>query len=597
MFKDYKRNLIATVVCLLLLAIPAVAYADAAITSFNMDRTSVDPGQAVTFTLRTTEDVNYVFAEVEGVRVQGTQQSSNTWQLVVSPTRSQDITIAANATNSIADAAMINIPIVVNAAAATPAQPIAHTPSVPAGNSPPITLAPVTSQPVAPGAPAPAAPAAPTQPLAIVSIQEIPADAANYVRLLVVTGNAANETWVQFDENRFRRGEEILAERTPTTRTWEINFRPNAWSSQTVSVNANREYVVAGATVQHYTLALNQPFVPPVVDVPATVLSAVVTNRTVTPGGIATFTITTNPEAGYVWVIDASGQHRQASRTGQTAINSTWTVSFAPASSGAVTIHANNINNPSGASTRIEHLTVQDQPINFSNTSAYVLNWNNNWNWNWYNQGTVRVSVTTNQFAERVWVELPDGRGQRQLSRQSGTGSSSRVWTGDIENIGNVGSLRVYASRTSSLNNRDGSTSVSVSGWSNWNNNWYWNNNWHWNNNWGWPGHSWASVHFNSNPDNRITGTQLNHHNWSNWSTWSDATLTITTQPNVDRVRVNLWGSTREAVRTSSVANTWTVHIPASSWNNSNWGHGSSISIETRTPGDAWRTATGTLGW
>ena len=327
MTTKFKRNLLATVVgaFLMVLAFPVIASASAAITSFSVDRTSIVQGQSVTFSISTTSDVNYVFAEVNGARVQATLQSANTWRLVAMPNRTQNITVVASTTNATTGAATATVPISVLSATAPPVPTPPTTPTTPTAPIPPVTSPPVTQGN-----------------MAIVSVTETPALRANEVQLTVVTGVGANEVWVQFDDSRFRRAQELTAQRTETTRTWQIDFRPQQWAVQTVQVSANREYVFAGATTQSYTLTLAAPFVPPVV--PA-IQAVTPSTRTVTPGGSVTFTIRTNLDVNHVWIVDVDGTRRDASPSGSPTANSrNWTVTFVPPRTGAVNVFANAVN-------------------------------------------------------------------------------------------------------------------------------------------------------------------------------------------------------------------------------------------------------------
>ena len=424
MFKNYKRNLIATVVgaFLLLLAFPTFASASqAAITTFSMDRTTVTQGQTITFTVTTTAQVNYVFANVGNNRVAtGTRISGNNWQVVVTPAAGTlGITIVANTSNNVNGAATVFVPITVTA----------------------------TGQQNAPQVPTP------TGPLAIHSITETTALREGEVQLTVVTGPDAREVWVQFDDTRFMRARGDVADlRTATSRTWVINFRPTRWVPQTVTVSSNTTYVVTGAVTQNYNLTLSAPFVRAAVP---TIQNVTVSSRDVTPTGTTTFTIRTNADVNYVWVENVNGTRTNATRTTQTTASRTWTVTFSPVSTGQARVFANATNTATGAVTRTESITVRTQNVAIVGTPT--VNWVT-----WANSGTIWVEVTTNQFAQRVWVELPDGR-RPQLTHHSGSGTANRVWRGYIENISNINQVNIRVSETNSFN-ADYSRTSTISG-------------------------------------------------------------------------------------------------------------------------------------
>lgn len=501
MLKKYKRNLLATVVSafILILAFPTfvIASTGAAITSLNMDRTSVAQGQAITISVRATPEVNYVFVEVDNERVQGTLQSANTWQVVIRPNRTQNITVVASETNSVTGAAMANIPITVTGVA-TPTPP-----TIQPGVGPPLNL---LLQPFTPVAP-------PTPPvvagnMAIHSITETEAIREHYVRLTVVTGVGAYEVWAQFDDERFRRAQEQTAARTETTRTWVIDFRPQRWAAQTVQVSANREYRVAGAVTQDYTLTLAHPFVPPI---EPNISSVAVSPRTIEFGGSTTFTIRTNQDVNYVWVIDANGNRHNASRSGPaTGTVRNWSVSFAPVRTGTVTVYANATNTTTGAATRTENLTVQAH--NVAILSPTTARWGHQEWWVTGGWNSVVVEVTTNQFAEHVWVQLPNGN-THSLSRISGTGTANRTWRAEITNVGNISSLQVHASNVSGTWSSQDSRTLTITG------------HYHGHGHGGWvamPAGSWVRnvhvSHINRGNNWRDTTVTFNTDHLSNWA-------------------------------------------------------------------------------
>ena len=415
MFKNYKRNLFAVGVFLLLIAFPVVAKADAAILSFSMDRTTVTQGQNIVITVTTNAGVNYVFANVDGTRVNGTRQSGNNWQLVVRPNSTQNITVIANTVNSISNAATVSIPVTVQGGT----------------TQPPVTPPPATGA------------------LAIHSITETAADRPHHVQLTVVAGLGADYVWVQFDNNRYRRGVEQTALRTATTRTWIIDFRPARWATQTVQVSANREYVVGGATNQNYVLTLAAPYVP--IATP-TIQSVSANRRNVAQNETITYTIRTNADVNYVWLTNVNGTRHNATRTSQTANARTWTVTFAPSGTGQIRIYANTTNTTTGAATRTDNVTVAAHSVAIVGTPRA----------NWISNSLVRVEVTTNHHAGRVWVQLPNGE-TRNLTHHSGSGTSNREWRADVP-VGSISYLVVHVSDIATTNISRVDRTVSITG-------------------------------------------------------------------------------------------------------------------------------------
>jgi len=581
---NHKRKwLIALIGLLIFMSVPMVAKADPAITSFIMDRTAINQGDYVTFTLRTTTNVNYVFTDVDGVRIQGTRQSTDSWELEVAPRSTQNITIVANITNSINNAAMVSIPITVNAPAV-----IATPPAGTLQGSPPITLAPVTTvrqqqqtqQPQLSSPPLTLPPIGTGQ-FTIYSITEVPAERTGYVHLNVVVSSNTFEVWVQFDHDRFRRGHELTQARTDTTRTFEVIFRPRDWAVQTVRVSANREYVATGATTRDFTLTLAQP--APVVLGRASIINVESNNRTVAPGSNATVTVTTNQDVNYVWLTDLAGTRFNATISSQSATRINWTVTFPPPRSGSARIYANTTNTATGAVTRSMHFTVQQPTALIDTATAHAeVTWNP-WT-NAWNQGNIRVTVTTNLTAERVWVNLPDGRIQ-QLSIQS-TGTSTRTWTTDVTiNWGwgpNWGwdTVTVHASSTTEQVS-EASRSVSITGWN------------QGNFQQGWSG---SSAQLDANT--WVSGAHIGNH----WATGTTGQITVNTNPNqyVSRVYVVIpWtGHQVSLLRTSADSNVWVANIDTAGWWgtggwNANWWWSVSI-LGVRTDGTALPTVGGT---
>jgi len=433
LFTNIKRKFIVAAVgaFMLLLAFP-VAVAAASLLNVDVDRTTVASGQNITFSIRTTTTANFVFAEVGASTVQATRGTADAagqnWTLTVQPAATGTISVFANNTNNTNGAARVRIPVTVTGAAA---------PTVPAS---------------------PAQPGQATGPLAIHSVTETPALGAGQVQLTVVVGLEANEVWVRFDQDRFRRGQEDTARRTANSRTFVINFQPASWTAQQVVVSANRQYVVAGANSQSYTLTLAAPFTRTAT---ASIQQVNIPSRTVAPGTNVTFNIRTNPYVEYVWIVDVDGNRRNASRSGTvTATARNWTVSFNPIRTGAVRVYANTTDSATGAATRTETITVQS--ANASITSATASITGNQWANQW---GSVTIDATTNYAVSRVWVDI-DGRRIR-LSQISGTGTGNRTWRVVVDNVSHHSQLTVHASVTDNYNT-DTSRTVSVTGWNNW---------------------------------------------------------------------------------------------------------------------------------
>jgi hypothetical protein len=358
--------------------------------------------------------------------------------------------------------------------------------------------------------------------------------------------------WVQFDDNRFRRAQELTAQRTDATRTWQIDFRPQQWAVQTVQVSANREYVFAGATTQSYTLTLGAPFVAPVV--PA-IQSVTPSARTVAPGASVTFTIRTNLDVNYVWAVDVDGTRRNATAGAGNASGRNWTVTFVPPRTGTVNIFANATNENAGAATRTEQITVgQNNALILNPTTA---RWTDTWSGSW--RGVV-VEVTTNQFAEQVWVRLPNGT-THSLSRVTGSGVNNRTWRVEISDVGNATSLEVHVSDASGSWTARDTRHVNITG------------------------HQWHAARVDMQSGSWVSHVQIN----------SNGTITFHTSQSVSTaggIQVDFSGHA-SVWATSHNGTTWTASLPSNF--SSDWHNISVIFFDNTATGRG--TAWGTLRW
>ena len=429
--KIFIKALVAAFATVLLVAaVPIAVSASSAFTSISMDRTTVNPGQTATFSVRTTTNVQYVFAMVDGTRVQGSRVSGNDWTVSVTPTRTTNVQVFANSMNDQFNAATMIIPITV-------------TSSVPAA-TPNVSV-------TIPAAPANLAP------IAIASVTETPPIEAGAVQLTVVTGAEVNEVWVNFDRVNNARATGKFARGTLTTqgtnsRTWVINFRPDAWTAQQVEIGANRTYNWPGASTQLHNLALTQPYVSPTS--PA-INSVAVNPRTVSSGSSTTFTINTNLDAEFVWVRDINGTEHNARRSTTSAHNRSWTVTFNPQNTGTVTVFANATRTETGAATRSETITVGHGSASIVNTPTA----------NWLGSDQIRINVTTNNLTESVWAIMPGTNNRVQLNRTN-SGTGNRTWSADVWSYETWGNILVgVSSSTGNINNLNAEDSRTISNW------------------------------------------------------------------------------------------------------------------------------------
>jgi len=418
------RMLLATVVALLfVMAAPLAIAAAPAFSSLSVDRTTIQQGETVTFSVRTTAQTTHVFATVDGNRVQGIRGSGNNWSVTVAPTRTAAVYVFANDANDEHGAAQMRIPVTVGATAAATVTATA------AVNIPPVP--------------------ANLAPLAIHYITETPAIRSNWVRLTVVTGREVAEVWANFDRVNNARATGRFARATrqsedANSRTWTIDFDPAVWAAQTVEIGANRAYRWEGATTQTHTLTLAQPFVTPAnprINSVSTSPNNPGTNRDVT------FTIATNVDVEYVWVRDPDGREHSASRTTATATNRNWSVTFRPTRTGTHVIFANTTRTETGAARRNQSIggtgTVDGDASIIGTPTA-----------RWVGNDRTRINVTTNRYAQTVWVVMP-GENRRTALYRTNSGAGNRTWSAEVYSRAS-GDIDIgVSSMTGNLNNLD----------------------------------------------------------------------------------------------------------------------------------------------
>jgi hypothetical protein len=428
-----KKFFMASVIAILFVAAaPLAVYAQSAIRSLSIDRTTINPGESITFTVRTTPQATHVFATVDGNRVQGVRVNAtqHDWTITAWPTRTSTVTIFANNSENTSTAASLIIPITVTGTSST---------------TPPVIQTPQTPQTPAHNVVIPPAPPN-LGPVSIASITETPATTAGHVQLTVVTGSETNDVWVNFDRvnnarstGRFARG--TMVSQTGNSRTWVVNFQPAAWATQQVEIGSNRTYNWPGAATQLHTLTLSQPFVP---SANPAIQNVTLSNRNVNSGGSTTFTIRTNVDVEHVWVRDVDGREHTANRTNTSATNRTWSVSFSPGRTGTVTVFANATRNEAGAATRNESINVGSafNATIVGTPTAVRLEGNN-----------TRINVTTNNHTETVWVVMPGSSTRHQLNRTN-SGSGDRTWSIELWDSLNSGDIVVHVSNaTGNINN------------------------------------------------------------------------------------------------------------------------------------------------
>ena len=379
-----------------------------AFTSFGVDRTTIQPGQEITFNMRTTAAATFVFADVNGVRVQAARQGfdfagNQNWQLSVTPNTSQTINIFASTTNTTAGAATMFVPVTVT--------------EINQGQGPSGGAG-----------------------LAIHSIRELASLTQGTARLEVVTGPDVGAVWVHLaslgNAGFFNSQQPVSV--TATSRTFIIEIRPGiAWHPQTVTVSANRVFGLGGETTQQFNLTLSQIMGTPQIlnTIPAQTAQAI--------NGIATFTVNTNAAVNHVWAV-VGGQRFEGRRTGNT---NQWVVDI------WVNIGTNNLTAQIWASSTGVQTDAVSVMRNITRTGTGSNTWQfiDNPTFMFVSGNTARIEAVTGTSTNRVSLQIG---GTTHHLTNIGTIGNTRTWAINVvvpSNITNI-PVRAFTSSTASWN-------------------------------------------------------------------------------------------------------------------------------------------------
>jgi len=412
-----------TLVCVLLLAaIPPSSYVSASIgnttafTFLGVDRTVVNAGQTITFTIRTV-GANAVFANTGGNFVHASRQTvagapagQTSWQLTITPMSSHTVVIYANTAATLQGAASVTIPVTVTGG----------TSGILQGGSQVVTNL--------------------GSPHRIYSITEVSSSTSGTITLRIVTDVASQHVWIRIGENQNLRATRVS--NTATQRTWEVSYRPTRFVPHQIQVSANHAFVNDRSVV-------SQLFS---VDLMATHSLSPLINRvsvspsTVNRGERATITVRTNLDVAFVWA-EVNGRDVNARRGSASATTRTWTIDVRPDRTQTVRVYANTENSVRGADVDTVRITVVDANPRIDSVviRESLITWN---------QSTV-IDVRTNADVEYVWAVV-DGR--RIYARREFSTLSTRTWTIDVRPE-RTQSIRVYGN---AFDDSDGADIFSV---------------------------------------------------------------------------------------------------------------------------------------
>ena len=496
MFQKLGKKLkIAAVLALALVSVfvaSLVVSADPAFISLQADRTSIDAGESVVFTVRTNSLTNYVFAAFDGLHVQGVLRDvlptgHHDWTVTVAPARSTDVVIFASEVNFEPGAASMTVPITVNQVAGNPSQTaevllppvlVGQLDVLPAAASPPLQTVP-------------AMPFSATVPgLAIHSVAEVMASAENLVRLQIVTGPDVGFVWIRCDTPRYHLATRVQAD--ATTITWLLEYRPQAMTPHVVQLSANRTYTRGGATNVELIVPVSVPFIP----APTPQIQSIsVSPSHIVAGSSVTVRVRTNADVGAVWIRDTDGVERALVNVEpNTATQRNWEVVITPVRSGTITAYANTTReapNPVGRNHQL-HVVTQRASIVAAHATIHA------WHWGWVGSAHA-LRVVTNEFANTVWATLPNGA-TFNLTRVSNIGTNRvwelRSWSGQLPitvHVTEHGSRVATGAVTTVVNTWSNVPGWGTPGWG-WPAGWGTGFGWSWHHpSWGWgPGFDWV---------------------------------------------------------------------------------------------------------
>jgi len=423
MFKRFMIKITAMMICVLLLAasfpifVEANAANTASFTFVGADRTTVNAGQTITFTVRTI-GANYVFANVGGAPVPGTRQADSiagqtNWSITVSPMVSQNIAVFANTANNMVGAASFSVPVTVQAA-------VHHQVAAPQMQQ---------QQGVH----------------RIYSITETQATVANSVTLTIVTDINSGSVWLTTEPDRHLLAERVSQDATRST--WTVTYRPRQFVPHEVQISANHDFALGRTLVtERFSVRLIAPFVRPAT---AAINNLRANPQTVDYDRASTITVRTNLETEYVWA-QIDGRRVNARRDTSTATQRTWTIQTPRLRrTETIRVYANTTDNVQGAASDTIRITVRgrgesDARIISSPSPSDIRE----------HQWTT-IEVRTNEAATHVFA-YQDGRRIATGDRMSTSGNERR-WEIRV-NPTSIENITIYANSSNSRSGADSRT-------------------------------------------------------------------------------------------------------------------------------------------
>lgn len=276
------------------------------IVSLTASKSSVDYGETVTLTVRTSANVDYVWAEYDGTHKNASFQSTYTngeksWSVSIAPSASQRVRVYANvASRSTTGADSRSQDITVYA------------------SSPEIFS--VTSS-----------------------------QSGESYTFTVKTNSIVKYVWVSCDNSKTYASSKSSS---GDTKTWTATVSPSA--SQRVHIYANSSDSQSGAVYETQQVSAG-------VSAPKIVSYKTPNGTWIMPGDVFTVTVSTSGNVNYVWVEDVGGEDWQGFLTSSgNSGNQQWEVNCTPSGEGRIKlyIYASTGDSSSSAATEVIYITI-----------------------------------------------------------------------------------------------------------------------------------------------------------------------------------------------------------------------------------------------
>lgn len=293
----------------------AVSAVSSVINSVTSSKNPVSSDETVTLTVKTNSAVNYIWVSYDNISANASHQSTDssgvkTWTVNIKPSKTQTVTVYANAAQSVTGAAIRNFDITVNT----------------------------------------------TVTLNSASVSKSSINADETVTLTVKTNSAASYVWIAYDSTTVNASHQSTD--ASGVKTWTVTLKPA--KTQTMTAYANTKQSSSGAASRNVDITVNA----------AAIINSVTPSKSsISANETVTLTVKTNSAASYVWVTYDSATANASHQSTDSYGVKTWTVAIKPSKTQTMTVYANTKQTTSGAAVKNQAVTV-DSTVKLISTSA-----------------------------------------------------------------------------------------------------------------------------------------------------------------------------------------------------------------------------------